>query len=162
MSPFPLEIHLWSTSQYRIHFYHHNNTLPFSVISANASAADLCKSTLSEYAKVVRAWRGSPRKKLVRLRSTCFKGINMATWHLHINTYFQETVKVQLLLHARWLATVAHRSHFDDALLHKTGCELDVYTWSGCWLAYFRNNLDNNKRYKHNSYSYFPLTMPCS
>lgn len=42
---------------------------PFSVISANASAADLCKSTLSEYARVDSARKGWPSKKFVWLRS---------------------------------------------------------------------------------------------
>ena len=39
--------------------------IPFSVISANANAADLCKSTLSENANVDKARSGSPSKKLV-------------------------------------------------------------------------------------------------
>ena len=41
----------------------------FSVISAKASAADRCRSTLSEKESVVRAARGEPVKKLVVLRS---------------------------------------------------------------------------------------------
>lgn len=42
----------------------------FSVISANASAALRCRSTLSEKERVVRAVRGDPWKKLVVVRST--------------------------------------------------------------------------------------------
>lgn len=41
----------------------------FSVISANASAADRCRSTLSEKERVVSAARGDPVKKLVVVRS---------------------------------------------------------------------------------------------
>lgn len=41
----------------------------FSVISAKASAADLCRSTLSEKDKVERERSGSPVKKLVSDRS---------------------------------------------------------------------------------------------
>ena len=40
----------------------------FSVISANARAADLCRSTLSEYERVDKARKGSPVKKLVSWR----------------------------------------------------------------------------------------------
>ena len=40
----------------------------FSVISAKASAAERCRSTLSEYERVERAPRGSPVKKLVSWR----------------------------------------------------------------------------------------------
>lgn len=42
----------------------------FSVISAKASAALLCKSTLSENERVVNAERGDPEKKLVVVRSS--------------------------------------------------------------------------------------------
>lgn len=41
----------------------------FSVISANASAALRCRSTLSENDRVVRAVKGEPVKKLVVVRS---------------------------------------------------------------------------------------------
>lgn len=41
----------------------------FSVISAKASAADLCRSTLSEKDKVERERKGSPVKKFVSDRS---------------------------------------------------------------------------------------------
>ena len=41
----------------------------FSVISAKASAADRCRSTLSEKERVVKAARGEPVKKLVVFRS---------------------------------------------------------------------------------------------
>ena len=41
----------------------------FSVISANASAALRCRSTLSENERVVNADSGAPEKKLVVVRS---------------------------------------------------------------------------------------------
>jgi hypothetical protein len=44
-------------------------SVPFSVISANANAALLCKSTLSDHARVDRALSGSPWKKSVSARS---------------------------------------------------------------------------------------------
>lgn len=54
----------------------------FSVISANASAALLCRSTLSLKDNVDNARRGSPVKKLVSDRSV---GSNTATSaHCHI------------------------------------------------------------------------------
>jgi len=43
--------------------------IPFSVISAKARAAERWRSTLSENARVERARRGSPSKKLVSVRS---------------------------------------------------------------------------------------------
>lgn len=42
--------------------------IPLSVISAKVKLADLCKSILSEYTRVLNARRGSPEKKSVSAR----------------------------------------------------------------------------------------------
>lgn len=42
--------------------------VPLSVISAKVKLADLCKSMLSEYTRVLNARRGSPEKKSVSAR----------------------------------------------------------------------------------------------
>lgn len=49
----------------------------FSVISANASAADRCRSTLSENESVERDRKGSPVKKLVSERSAGRKSLTL-------------------------------------------------------------------------------------
>jgi hypothetical protein len=48
----------------------------FSVISANASAALLCRSTFSEYERVDNALNGSPVKKFVSARSSSYEQSN--------------------------------------------------------------------------------------
>jgi hypothetical protein len=55
----------------------------FSVISAKASAADRCRSTLSEKERVVNAARGDPVKKLVVVRSDQGRGLAFTRDHNH-------------------------------------------------------------------------------
>lgn len=69
--------------------------VPFSVISAKAKAADLCKSTLSEYASVERARRGSPSKKFVLLRSVQSVSILHLGGNFNAGHYFQENEVAQ-------------------------------------------------------------------
>lgn len=94
-----------------------NIDLPFSVISANANAADRCKSTLSENARVERARSGSPSKKLVSLRSV--KGQSLLTLIRKgvVSTHFQESVAVLQWHLARYLAIVVHKD-LSDFVLH--------------------------------------------
>jgi hypothetical protein len=61
-----------------------------SVISANASAALRCKSTLSENDSVVNAESGDPEKKLVVVRSGNL-AVKVDPDFEHINTHFQGT-----------------------------------------------------------------------
>jgi hypothetical protein len=51
--------------------------LPLSVISAKVKLADLCKSMLSEYTRVLNARRGSPEKKSVSARCS---GSEWGSW----------------------------------------------------------------------------------
>lgn len=60
---------LWSRNMIGSNVSRPTSLTSFSVISANARAADLCKSTLSEKDSVERERRGSPVKKLVSERS---------------------------------------------------------------------------------------------
>jgi hypothetical protein len=82
----------------------------FSVISANASAALRCRSTLSENESVVSADSGSPEKKLVVVRSVGLMGIpcELLADGSKRKTHSQGTAANPQPLLSRSLAKVAH------------------------------------------------------
>lgn len=89
----------------------------FSVISANASAALLWRSMLSENDNVVSAESGEPVKKLVVVRSTDTSLSKCILAIVSNETYFRGTVAGRRLPLARSRAGVAHKLVISAILL---------------------------------------------